>query len=365
MNKKRNLNNVSLSILLVISAVSIFAVNNLFVNSVHHPKSELMKKSVELTKKWFELVSEEKTKKNIFCDAESVVKYRAMLGNDFTEITTTLGSLESKELSTNPQFAAVITKILLDTDIGFNSKVGVVLSASFPSLGISTLAALQTLGADVTMFSSLGASAYGANQPGATWVDMENWLIKSGGLKYSTDLLTYGAENDNGLGLTDVGRQFINDAVERNGYELFLPASLEESISVKYDFLKRKNIALYINIGGNQASVGRCPHASVIPNGYNTPARICIDPERGLLSRFSEMGIPFLHLLNIKELAIKSGIPLNPGITYGEAGNIYLIQKYNKFLALCFICAIISVLIFLRYKRINMNTKFYLFLNNQ
>lgn len=339
-----------------ISIIAIAVVKLFLIQSEQHPKSDVMKKSVELSAQWFEIIINEKEKQKIKSDVESVVHYKELLGDDFSEITTTLGSLESKELTTNPEFAAAITKLLLDLNIDEDSKVGVIMSASFPALAISTLASLQILGSDVVMFSSLGASTYGANQPMATWIDMENWLLQSGGLKYKSDIVSLGAENDNGDGLIEEGVSMLILAANRNNVELYLPHSIEESVNYKTEHLIKSNIDLLINLGGNQSALGACPHASTIPNGYVQQFQSCSDDNRGIISRLNENGIPFINFLNIKDLALKYGLPLQPGARYGDCSHIYYTESVNK-VGVSLILIILSIAFLISGKKTkNINT---------
>ena len=235
MMKKKN-KNILLYLVAAASLVALFLTRSYFINSVKNPHSALMKQSVHLTEKWFDIVSQEKQKRGIVSDSRSQVKYSSLIGDDFSIITTTLGSLEAKEISTNPQFAAVITKMLVEQNITPSSKVGVVISGSFPALAIVTLASLQTIGADVVLISSLGASCYGANQPDATWIDIENWLIEKGEMKYKSSIVSIGAENDVGDGLMEEGVEAIKIAAQRNNIQLYYPSSIEESINYKTEY---------------------------------------------------------------------------------------------------------------------------------
>ena len=288
MLKKAKINIKSLYMLFGLSIIAVFVVKVFLVNSELHPKSDVMKKSVELSKEWFEIIIKEKAERNIKSDAKSIVQYKELLGNDFSEITTTLGSLESKELTTNPEFAAVITKLLIDININADSKVSMIMSASFPELAISTLASLQTLGADVIVFSSLGASTYGANQPLATWIDIENWLLRSGGLRYKSKFVSIGGENDRGDGLQEESVNLLVKAAERNNVKIYSTNTIEESINFKTEYLLQNEINLLINMGGNQAALGACSHASTIPNGYVEHFTTCDDDNRGIIYRINE-----------------------------------------------------------------------------
>ncbi len=284
-----------------------------------------MKEAVSLAQSWFDIIKTEKEKREISSDAYSGVKNNFLIGDEFTTITTTLGSLDAKEISTNPDFAALITRLFVESGIDNQKTVAVIASASFPALTISTLAALQTLDVKVVLMTSLGASTYGANQPKATWIDLENWLVQFGGLKYKSLMVSRGAENDNGFGLWDEGISIMQEAAKRNNLDLFIPESLKYSIDKRLSILNESKISLLINIGGNQAALGRCAHSVSIPNGLNKKIKVCDHEERGLIMEVNERGIPFINLLNIKDLAVKYGMDISPGKHY--AGSLELYQE--------------------------------------
>jgi poly-gamma-glutamate system protein len=289
-----------------------------------------MNESVELTKKWYSVIEQVKKEKGITSDALSNIPYRFMIGDEWSEITTTLGSLEAKEISTNPDFSALIVRLLHEAGITKDNKVGVILSGSFPSLAVSVLAALQTMEIDATVMSSVGASTYGANQPEATWIDMETELRDLGGLRYKSTLVSIGAENDSGAGLSEEGLTKIRNAASRNNIKLFIPGSLKESIEKRVQIYKDQKISILINIGGNQTALGDCPHSLSIPNGLHIESKSCSDENRGLIMRMSELGVPFINMLSIKDLAGQYGIDVSPGISYSRSSYLYSETKTNK-----------------------------------
>ena len=109
--------------------------------------------------------------------------------------------------------------MILESGIDSTSTIGLSISGSFPALAIATLSAAQTLKLKVVLFSSLGASSYGANQPEATWMDIEKWLHDYGNLKYKTNLLTLGADNDRGEGMLEDADSIFYAAVKRSGHK--------------------------------------------------------------------------------------------------------------------------------------------------
>jgi poly-gamma-glutamate system protein len=286
--------------------------------------SALMYRASALASEWFDIISRIKKEKGLLSPESENLKYPGLIGLEYSEITTTLGSLDAKYTANNPEFAALTVKFLSNAGIDSTSTVGVISSGSFPSLVISTLAAIQTLGAKVILISSLGASSYGANDPNATWIDMEKWLRENGGLKYRSSIVTLGAENDNGLGLQDDGIVILEQAALRCGVTLFRPETYVQSLNTKLDLLTKGKIKLLINIGGNQVAIGKCPHGSAISNGFHKKLNTCHDSDRGLIFRLSEKGTPVLHYLNIKSLAAEYGLPIAPSQYFSKPEIIYL-----------------------------------------
>ena len=109
-----------------------------------------------------------------------------------------------------------------------------------------------------------------------------------------------------------------------------MPENLVESIHYKLEIFSSEDIAVLINIGGNQSALGGCAHAASLPNGLQMELKLCNDPDRGLIQEMSAQGIPIINLLNIKDLAYRYGIDLLPGFTYSKSTNLFIDQKPNK-----------------------------------
>ncbi|MBE0602904.1 MAG: poly-gamma-glutamate system protein, partial [Deltaproteobacteria bacterium] len=93
-----------------------------------------------------------------------------LIGVEYTDITTTLGSLAAKRTSTNPAFAAVVVDMLYRAGVRPGDAVAVGFSGSFPALNIAVLSAAKALDLRPVIISSAGSSTYGANQPDMTWL---------------------------------------------------------------------------------------------------------------------------------------------------------------------------------------------------
>lgn len=292
--------------------------------------NQSMIKAKDLAQTWFDIIKLQKEHANVTQEVKSNVPNAFMIGNDYTYITTTLGSLAAKEISTNPDFAALMVRLLSEAGLESGERVGITLSGSFPSLAVSSLSAAQVLKLDVIMMSSLGASTFGANQENATWLDMENWLVQKGGMKFKSSIISRGAENDNGGGLMEEGIEIMKNTALRNHRELYIPETLLESIYFKTEMFKSKGIKLLINIGGNQAAMGGCTHSVSLPNGFHTELRLCNDPDRGIMQELNAAGIPVINLLNIKDMASVYGMDLSPGLSYASSTNLYINKKPDR-----------------------------------
>ncbi len=350
--KKLSLN-IRLLIVFVLILCGTIAVQKFLIVKNSVDNTGTMRKAIALTESWFSVVKDLKTEKGITEYVHSNVPYYYMIGDEWSDITTTLGSLEAKEISSNPDFSALIVRLLKEAGIKKGDYVGMIISGSFPSLAISTLAALQTTGAEVILMSSLGSSTYGANQPDVTWIDIESGLISDGGMKYHSSLVTIGANGDSGDGLSGEGIAHIYEAAERNHIELYVPEDLPESIKKKEEIFSEAHISLLINIGGNQTALGACPHSTTIPNGLVMDYKGCSDINRGLITRMSENNIPFINLLDIKSLAGRYGIDVSPGIRYSESTNLYTHNHTRKGLLAIILLVELFPLVFL--KRNNLN----------
>jgi len=108
-------------------------------------------------------------------------------------------------------------------------------------------------------------------------------------------------------------------------------------------------IKLFVNIGGASANFGECAEVLKIPPGLNKNLKICHQPNRGIIYEMVEKDIPLIHLLDIRSLAIKNGLPLDP-IPLPEIGkgDIYYQIKYSKTIIIVVLGIIIFFLLFFK-----------------
>jgi poly-gamma-glutamate system protein len=319
-----------LLVILGVSLASLFLVEYCLVEERQRPDAQVMHAAATLTEEWYHSVRALKEERSLWSASREEAGFPWMLGEHYSPITTTLGSREAKETASNPAFAALLVRLFHDAGVDTGHVVGITLSGSFPTLGIATLAAVEVVGARAVLVSSLGSSSYGANQPEATWIDMEMRLTQECGMRTASVFVTPGAEGDSGTGLPEGGLDLLQEAARRTGIGMRIPASLEEGIRLRTDLFAAEGISILVNIGGGQTSLGTCPHAPVLPTGYRQSLPLCSHPGRGVIERVAGQGIPVIHLLNIRELAARHGLPIGGDFRSDKQVRVFTERSVEK-----------------------------------
>jgi poly-gamma-glutamate system protein len=270
----------------------------------------------------------------VFIDDVNDPNQTALIGQEYSLITTDQGNIESKLSAMNPNFAAVIVQLLKDAGLKEKDRVAVAFSGSFPGMNISVMAALETLDLHPVVITSVGASNFGANDPYFTWLDMESLLQKSGIFHFKSVAASIGGGNDIGRGLSPEGRDLIVKAIERNDVEFIHEKHLENSIAKRMEIYEKsgggKPVRAFINVGGGIASLGNTINGQLIPSGLTEQLPMSNYPLHGVIVQMGRKGIPIIHLLNIDQLLEKYGLPSNPvPLPDPGDGGIFIQKKYN------------------------------------
>lgn len=278
-----------------------------------------------------------------------------LIGVDDTDLTTTLGDLRAKQTSLNPQFAALVVIWLKAAGVKPHDLVAVSMTGSFPALNLAVHCACDELRLRPVIFSSVGASTYGANIPGFTWLDMESRLYRKNLITHRARYASLGGIMDTGGGLDETGIQLGEAAITRHGARYIregTPRTVIPDIKRRLDLFTRDGKpAVFINVGGNVTSLGWLAEAALLDNGLLLPPgtgdktfegaarRIprTTSPQRGTLFRMFEAGVPVLHLLNIERLAAANNLPVAPRTLTADQDLRRAWQKRERVLALLFI----------------------------
>ncbi len=342
--------NIVLSLLSVFALMAIIAVENSKVFVKQEWYNEKLE-AAKLSKRAAEYLKNYRLENGVFVDEVNDPNQTALIGQEYTLITTDRGDIESKLSSLNPNFAAVIVQLLKDAGLKEKDNVAISFTGSFPGLNISVMAALETLRLNPITITSVGSSNFGANDPYFTWLDMENILNKANIFHSRSVAASMGGGSDNGRGLSPEGRDLIKSAIRRNGVDFLYEKHLENSIARRLEIYEKHSdnrpVKAYINVGGGIASLGNTINGNLIPAGLTEYLPVKNFPVHGVIIDMGKRGIPIIHLLNIDQLLKKFDLPLSP-VPLPEPGDggIFTQKKYNFVVTLIATLILVTVIIF-------------------
>jgi poly-gamma-glutamate system protein len=241
-----------------------------------------------------------------------------IVGDEFTPLTTSLGDVAAKRTATNPAFAGVVAEYFERAGLKSGDVVAIGGSGSFPAFVLASLCAARALDLRPVLIYSIGASMYGANIPGFTFVDMLARLRADGLLPYPIAAVAPGGERDTGRGvLFDEEGTTLVDEARRSGLPLVEGATLTDRIRRRLELYDAaagaRPIRCFVNVGGATANYGDTEASLLVPNGLVlTLPSLPTSPSRGLLFEFAARGVPVVHLLYVKGLARENGLPFDP-----------------------------------------------------
>ena len=295
---------------------------------------DLKVEAARRTERCFQAVRELKQARGIAIDYASDINATGMIGPDFSLITTTLGNLESKRTSTNPNMAAVLIDMFGELGLEPGDTVAINCSGSFPSLNIATICAAETMGLEPVLISSFGASTHGANDPDFTYQDMEAHLYDLGLISTKSAYFSIGGNLDIGTEMGAEVKQTIVSRLEGLGYAFIYDEDLIRNVRDRYAFYREgRDVKCFINVGGNDVCFGDSSVMVHAGGGILTELAEK-DHSIGLIQLFLADHIPVIHLLNVKTLAADYGLPIDPSpIPAAGSGGVYYSTRYNRPLA--------------------------------
>jgi poly-gamma-glutamate system protein len=247
--------------------------------------------------------------------AKGVAPDEALLGSELTPLVTTLGEIEAKRVGVSPAWPRAIVREFDRAGLRRGDVVAASFSGSFPGINLAVVSASQAMGLHLIAVSSVTASSWGATDPGFTWPEMEARLVAAGRLRRASVAVSAGGDGDRAFDLDDEGRSLAREIAARCARQLHAqliePAGLDEAIRARLDAFDAaragRPLAAFVNVGGTEAALGRSTAILKVQNGW---IRKTFDssPGRGLVARMAEKGIPVLHVLNVRDLALRWGI---------------------------------------------------------
>jgi poly-gamma-glutamate system protein len=258
-----------------------------------------------------------------------------LIGFAASSTTTNAGSLEAKRTTANPNWAAVVVDLLLRAGVERGDLVAVGLSGSFPALNLATFVAIEELGLEVVSVTSAGASSWGGNIPGLSWLDMERILIGAEVISHSSVAASLGGARDRAIGMSRSGRRRLRDAIERNGVSFIETKdeikSIEQRMEIYAQHAGGRRFAAYVNAGGSLVSIGPKSVKRIYKPGLILkphPRALQID---SIIMRFLTDGVPVINLSKVLPLAEQYGLPIEPlELPPVGEGSVFEKREYSR-----------------------------------
>ena len=239
-----------------------------------------------------------------------------LIGLEASAITTSAGRLEAKRTTTNPNFAGLVVFLFHEAGARRGDAVAVGASSSFPALIVATLSAAKVMGLEPLVVSSLGSSEWGANIPEFNWTDMEDCLRTAGVFDVRPIARAVGGDEDVGRDMSPEGRAFLESRIRESGIPFLEESDLERNVASRMRLYREgagtRPIKAFVNIGGSWANIGTNSEVLKLRPGLADAVFVPPPGERGVLQAMAAEKVPVIHLLNVKGLCERYGLPWDP-----------------------------------------------------
>lgn len=257
-----------------------------------------------------------------------------MLGQEYTPMTTSIGTLSNKRTATSPDFAAALAKRMAELGVGKGDKVLIIQSGSFLGGDIAAIAAAEALGANVILIPSMGASQFGANDLELPLIDVLSLLIEKGVIHTQPIAAVIGGAAGTGRNMEPGSPELLRASILRRGVMLVddpVLKTMVDRLTVLVDTAlgSRDQLKLMVKVGGSVISTGNCAENL----NYSTEVRPRTDPctgtTPGLLYLKGTETVPIIHVIDMTGMSQDMGLPYDPSpfpapgtnaAVYGPAG---------------------------------------------
>jgi poly-gamma-glutamate system protein len=258
----------------------------------------------------------EKDARGLTPSAQADPNRTGMIGQEYTPLTTTIGELPAKRTATNPDFAAALVRQMASLQLARGTPVVIVVSGSFVGGDVAAIAATETLGLRPIVIASLSASMWGANEPEFNLIDMLSTLREHNVIHTRAVAAVLGGGGAIGGRMDPDGVAALRRSAARDG----VPIIEARPVAALIDALLARITAAagdtgpgaVINAGGALIGLGSCRESYEWPPGLTRRAPTCSDGTPGLAMRLAADGLPVLHIINMRRLALEWGLPFDP-----------------------------------------------------
>jgi poly-gamma-glutamate system protein len=208
------------------------------------------------------------------------------------------------------------------------------------------------------MISSLGASQWGANHPDFHWLKMWRCLEAQNVFSVPPLAISIGGERDAGEDMDEEGRTYLLDEIKESGFSLLSEQDLAHNVQLRMDLYRQgaggKDIKAFVNVGGSWANMGVDSSVLRVKPGLNKLTELPSLETRGMIYAMAAENIPVIHLLYVRGLAQKYGLPWNPSpLPQPGEGQLYefLKEKQSSFILIGALYLILAILVIIFWKR--------------
>ncbi len=310
---RRNLN-IFISAVALLSLAYILTVH--LVPWSHAPVRKDMIEASRLMEEAMSAVRECREAAGVSIDPSFDLNRTGLIGLETSPLTTSLGNLGAKRTTTNPNMAGLIVSVLKEVGVRRGDAVAVGASSSFPASIIAALSAMEALGAEPLIISSLGASEWGANDPDFDGLAVEACLEKTTELNVRPLALALGGDEDVGRDMSPQFLEALRKRIRETGIFFIEESDLRMNVETRMRIYSagagERPIRAFINVGGSYANMGINSEILKLKPGLNREIFVPPQKERGVIQAMAAEGIPVIHLLNIKGLVERYGLPWDP-----------------------------------------------------
>ena len=278
-------------------------------------QAAVMVRAAQIMEQAIEAVRVERARSGAGFDLQADPNRTGLIGPETGPLMTTLGQLEAKRTTTNPNMAGLIVSMLQEAGVRAGDKIAIGSSGSFPALLVASLAAAKAMDLRPATILSLGASSYGATDPGFNLLDLYELLLREQTCTVRAAAVSLGGERDIGIEFHTEVRERLKRKIQDSGVPFLYQSDLVKNVAERmriYESAAPGRIAAFINSGGGDANIGTSRLVLNLRPGLVLAPALPPVPERGVLLEAAARGIPVIHLLYVKGLAMQAGLPWDP-----------------------------------------------------
>ena len=298
-----------------ILSLAAFAAARLLPHGAPPPCADAMARASRLMEEATLVIRREREKSGGRFDLRADPNRTGLIGPESSPLVTTIGDLQAKRSTTNPNMAGWIVHLLDQAGARPGDAVAIGSSGSFPALLVASLAAAKAMGLRPVTILSLGASAYGAADPDFTLLELYGLLRRAGLCNSPPAAVSLGGDRDIGADFEAGMAASLENRIRSSGIYLLHEPDLEKNVAERlriYQAHASGPIRAFINSGGGYANLGTSLIILEVRPGLNRSLDPPLPAERGVLFEMAARGIPVVHLLFIRGLAAQSGLPWDP-----------------------------------------------------